>query len=183
MLSNCTDCPLRLFNTKCHNLQGIGNPWCNRIIIVPNVDYDAYKHKDMNFSSQVDVIKSIISSTGELDGLYVLPLIRCNETIGCEVNDDIIKKCCNYLYKDFNTYKWKNVMLCGIAAERVLKVPISYYLNTIFINRFNGIKFVVNYNPLIKYIDNNRYNTFVERLEHWNSCTLNGFYDYNCIYL
>lgn len=39
----CKDCPMRLFNIKHHNLQGIGNPYFGICIVIPNVDYDAYK--------------------------------------------------------------------------------------------------------------------------------------------
>lgn len=43
MIDNpCDNCPLRLFNSKCHNLQGVGNPFMGKLIILPNVDYDAY---------------------------------------------------------------------------------------------------------------------------------------------
>lgn len=183
MQVTCTDCALRLFNNKCHNLQGIGNAWCNRVIIVPNVDYDAYKNKTMAYSSQVEVIQSHISSTGGLESLYVLPLIRCNEQIGCEINDDILSKCYKYLIEDFNVYKWKDVMLCGLAVNRILGVNIKDNLNNLFVNRYNGIRFAVNYNPLVKYINDRFYSDFVAQLERWYSCSINGFYDYNIIYL
>lgn len=183
ILNNCIDCPLRLFNTKCHNLQGIGNPWNNRVIVVPNVDYDAYKNKDMSFSSQVDVIKSIISSTGELNDLYIVPLIRCNETIGCEINNDIIKRCYQYFIQDITTYQWKHILLCGISAERILGVSIGQCLNDIFVSRIKHAHIAVNYNPLIKYIDNSKYNTFVTHLQNWYSYTFDSFNGYNYIYL
>ena len=88
-MNYCEDCVIRLFNTKHYNLQGIGNPYFGNCIIVPNVDYNAYKKGGMKFSKQVEIIKSIISSTGELDDLYVLPLIRCNEYVSSELNEDI----------------------------------------------------------------------------------------------
>ena len=39
----CDDCPIRLFNSKHYNLQGIANPYFGNCIVVPNVDYNAYK--------------------------------------------------------------------------------------------------------------------------------------------
>lgn len=62
----CEDCPMRLFNIKHHNLQGIGNPYFGICIVIPNVDYDAYKKGNIGYSNQVEIIKSIISSTGSL---------------------------------------------------------------------------------------------------------------------
>lgn len=85
----CKDCPMRLFNIKHHNLQGIGNPYFGICIVIPNVDYDAYKKGNIGYSNQVEIIKSIISSTGELTDVFILPFIRCNETIACELNNDI----------------------------------------------------------------------------------------------
>ena len=69
--SVCDNCALRLYNTKSYNIQGIGNPFYGNCIVVPNVDYVAYKKGDMGFSTQVDVIKSIISSTGEVIDLIL----------------------------------------------------------------------------------------------------------------
>ena len=46
----CKDCPLGMFNTKCKCLSGVGNPMSGMIIVVPNVDYNAYKNKGMAFS-------------------------------------------------------------------------------------------------------------------------------------
>ena len=48
--SICDNCALRLYNTKSYNLQGIGNPFYGNCIVVPNVDYKAYKGKSMDFS-------------------------------------------------------------------------------------------------------------------------------------
>ncbi len=53
-----------MFNNKCYNLQPTGNPLYGNAIVVPNVDYNAYKNKGMSFSKYVEVIKDIISSTG-----------------------------------------------------------------------------------------------------------------------
>ena len=42
-MSVCDLCPMRLFNTKHYNLRGVGNPYFGKCIVIPNVDYDAYK--------------------------------------------------------------------------------------------------------------------------------------------
>ena len=52
----CSECPIRLFNNKHYNLQGIGNPYFGNCIVVPNVDYNAYKNGSMGFSNQVEII-------------------------------------------------------------------------------------------------------------------------------
>lgn len=54
MASNvCDDCALGMFNTKCKCLSGVGNPMSGMIIVVPNVDYNAYKNRGMTFSKYV----------------------------------------------------------------------------------------------------------------------------------
>ena len=60
MSSNiCDSCALRLFNDKCHCLEGVGNPNYGTLIVVPNVDYNAYKNKGMTFSKYVEIIKKV----------------------------------------------------------------------------------------------------------------------------
>ena len=49
----CDNCALGMFNTKCKCLDGVGNPMSGMIIVVPNVDYNAYKNKGMTFSKYV----------------------------------------------------------------------------------------------------------------------------------
>ena len=72
----CDECAMRLFNTKQYNLQGVGNPSFERCIVIPNVDYIAYKNRSVTFSEQVKVIEDILhSSTGEVDILNSLYII------------------------------------------------------------------------------------------------------------
>ena len=177
----CEQCPVRLFNTKCHNLEGVGNPWTNKVIIVPNVDYDAYRGKDMGFSSQVDVIKSVISSTGELDDLFILPLIRCNTNISCELNDDILRRCLHYLAKDVEKYDWKHIMLCGDAARMFLSCEPTPYLNKYIISKKDRV-YSVNYSPLTKYKDDAKFEVFKTHLVNWyNSINSNLYPNYEIV--
>ncbi len=177
-MNYCEDCVIRLFNTKYYNLQGIGNPYFGNCIIVPNVDYNAYKKGGMEFSKQVEIIKSIISSTGELDDLYVLPLIRCNEYLSCELNEDSYLKCIGYLIEDMKKYQFKNIMLLGSAGRRFLNCNISDYFDTIFVS-INNRRYWVNYSPLINYTDSNKYEIFKSNLIRWyNSIKNNDFSNY-----
>lgn len=180
-MNYCEDCVIRLFNTKHYNLQGIGNPYFGNCIIVPNVDYNAYKKGGMEFSKQVEIIKSIISSTGELDDLYILPLIRCNEYISCELNEDSYLKCIGYLIEDMKKYQFKNIMLLGSAGRRFLNCNISDYFNTIFIS-VNNRRYWVNYSPLINYTNSDKYETFKSNLIRWyNSIKNNDFTNYKIL--
>lgn len=180
-MNYCEDCVIRLFNNKHYNLQGIGNPYFGNCIIVPNVDYNAYKKGGMEFSKQVEIIKSLISSTGELDDLYVLPLIRCNEYISCELNEDNYLKCIGYLVEDMKKYQFKNIMLLGSAGRRFLNCNISDYFDTIFIS-INNRRYWVNYSPLINYTDSDKYEIFKSNLIRWyNSIKNNDFTNYKIL--
>lgn len=180
-MNYCEDCVIRLFNNKHYNLQGIGNPYFGNCIIVPNVDYNAYKKGCMEFSKQVEIIKSLISSTGELDDLYVLPLIRCNEYISCELNEDSYLKCIGYLVEDMKKYQFKNIMLLGSAGRRFLNCNISDYFDTIFIS-VNNRRYWVNYSPLINYTDSDKYEIFKSNLIRWyNSIKNNDFTNYKIL--
>lgn len=180
-MNYCEDCVIRLFNNKHYNLQGIGNPYFGNCIIVPNVDYNAYKKGGMEFSKQVEIIKSLISSTGELDDLYVLPLIRCNEYISCELNEDSYLKCIGYLVEDMKKYQFKNIMLLGSAGRRFLNCNISDYFDTIFVS-VNNRRYWVNYSPLINYTDSDKYKIFKSNLIRWyNSIKNNDFSNYKIL--
>lgn len=180
-MNYCEDCVIRLFNIKHYNLQGIGNPYFGNCIVVPNVDYNAYKKGGMEFSKQVEIIKSIISSTGELDDLYVLPLIRCNEYVSCELNEDSYLKCIGYLIEDMKKYQFKNIMLLGSAGRRFLNCNISDYFDTIFVS-INNRRYWVNYSPLINYTDSDKYEIFKSNLIRWyNSIKNNDFTNYKIL--
>lgn len=180
-MNYCEDCVIRLFNTKHYNLQGIGNPYFGNCIIVPNVDYNAYKKGSMEFSKQVEIIKSLMSSTGELDDLYVLPLIRCNEYVSCELNEDSYIKCIGYLIEDMKKYQFKNIMLLGSAGRRFLNCNISDYFDTIFVS-VNNRRYWVNYSPLINYTDSDKYEIFKSNLIRWyNSIKNNDFTNYKIL--
>lgn len=175
----CDNCALRLYNTKSHRLEGVGNPWSGNCIVVPNVDYNAYKKGSMSFSSQVEVIKDILHlSTGVEDSnLFIVPLIRCNESISCKLDNISYNKCLHWFVTDMRKYQFKNIMLLGDAARRFLHCNISDNLKKIFISR-NDKRYVVNYSPLISYVNNELFDVFKERLIHWNNCINYGIYAY-----
>ena len=168
----CTGCAMRLFNTKHYNLQGIGNPYFGKCIVIPNVDYIAYKKGDIGFSKQVEIIKSIISSTGELVDVYITPFIRCNENISCELNDDIYRRCLTHFAEDIKKYDFQDILLLGEAGRKFLACDITAYLNTIVVSD-NNRRYAVNYSPLIKYFDDTKFEIFKHHLVKWINSTRN----------
>lgn len=177
MIDVCQECPVRLFNSKHYNLQGVGNPYFGNCIVVPNVDYNAYKKGNMGFSNQVEIIKEVLNpSTGELDDLYILPLIRCNENIACELNKDIYNRCLTHFIKDVRTYQFKNILLLGDTGKRFLNCNITDYLDTLFIST-NKRFYNINYSPFIKYVNEDKFEIFKKYLLKWkNWCSRNTSY-------
>ena len=99
----CDNCALGMFNTKCKCLDGVGNPMSGMIIVVPNVDYNAYKNRGMTFSKYVEIVKeTIIPFTGGLEQLdpFIVPLIRCKLDDKYPVNENIIHKCMLHTFAD-----------------------------------------------------------------------------------
>jgi len=176
----CDNCALRLYNTKSYNLHGIGNFFKGNCIVVPNVDYKAYKGKSMSFSSQVEIIKDVLHlSTGEEEyNFCILPLIRCNEQISCEVDNATYARCLTFFARDVKLYDFKNILLLGNAARRFLNINIHEYLNTIIISK-NKRRYFVNYSPLVKNIDKNMFNVFKDNLIKWYNSVNTGFYCYH----
>lgn len=161
---------MRLFNTKQHNLQGIGNPAFGRCIVIPNVDYVAYKNRSIGFSEQVKIIEDILNlSTGELDildYLYIVPLIRCCDKLGCELTDDIYNRCITHLAYDVELYQFRDILLLGEAGRRFLNCDIKSNDTTMFVSR-NKRRYVVNYSPLTKYTNEELFNRFTDNLIRW----------------
>lgn len=180
----CENCAIRLFNNKHHNLKGVGNPYFGNCIVVPNVDYDAYKKGDMGFSSQVEIIKDILHlSTGEGDGLeelYIVPLIRCNESISCELDNNSYNRCLQHFANDVRKYNFKNILLLGDAARRFLNCDITEFLDTLIISSNNRL-YNINYSPLIKYVNEEKFDVFKSYLRKWYCCCQTKYFDYEKI--
>ena len=186
MIDICTNCPMRLFNEKHYNLQGIGNPFCGKVIVVPNVDYDAYKFGDMSYSHQVSLIQEVLgdrleyhhSSTGVvMSNLYIVPLIRCNEQISCPVDKVSYNRCLHLFANDVRKYDFKDILLLGEAARRFLSVDtLKPYLNTMFVSKGNKRRYTVNYSPLIKHTGEYNYDIFKDNLIKWFNFTIEHDY-------
>ncbi|AXF52202.1 MAG: putative uracyl-DNA glycosylase [crAssphage sp. isolate ctcc615] len=176
----CQDCAMRLFNNKHYNLHGVGNPYFGNCIVVPNVDYNAYKKGNMDFSSQVDVIRSVLSSTGEVDNLYIAPLIRCSLSVGCEVTNDIVNKCLTFFASDVRKYNYRNILLLGDAARYFLNCDITSNLETLMISPNNRF-YNVNYSPLIKYVNEEKFEVFKTYLLKWYSYCKTQYNNYNTL--
>ena len=180
----CDDCALRLFNKKGYNLHGIGNIWSGNALVLPNVDYSAYKKQDMSFSSQVDIIHTISSTGGLESNLYIMPLIRCSEKFDIEINKDIINRCSYYFNKDVDEHYIKNIMLCGDAARRILNIDdINPYLDTVICDSKTKRRYFVNYSPLVKYTNDKLFESFKSHLIKYYNSIITRFYDYEIIIL
>lgn len=181
----CNECAIRLFNEKCYNIKGTGNPLLGNMIIISNIDNDSYKSNDLSFSEQVRLMNSLISSTGGCnltEIAFVTPLIKCRES-NCQADDNSIKCCLKNLANEFRQYKPQNVLVTGSAVNRFLDCSIHEYLDKVIISK-NNIKYFVNYSPLIKYNDVNKFEIFKQHLEKWyNAINYNYFYNYEVVKL
>lgn len=178
--SVCNNCALRLYNTKSYNLQGIGNPFYGNCIVVPNVDYKAYKGKSMTFSAQVEIIKEVLSFlTGDIEqSIYIVPFIRCNERISCVVDQMTINNCLYYLAQDIKYYNFKNILLLGDSFRRFFNCNVKDYLDTIILTK-NNRRYFANYSPFVKYTDEDLFKIFKEYITKWYNSINSGMFDYN----
>uniref|UniRef100_A0AAU8MHD7 Uracil-DNA glycosylase n=1 Tax=Geladintestivirus 1 TaxID=3233133 RepID=A0AAU8MHD7_9CAUD len=164
--NNCNNCALRLFNDKCYNISGNGAWINNAFIIISNIDNNAYKHKDIDFSKQIEIMNSIaISSTGGekvTDVAYLTPLIKCRE-VNYIADSNTINCCIKNLGIEFKTYNPKYILVTGSAVERFLNTNIHDNLNKIFVTKNNRYYFV-NYSPFIKEYDTIKFELFKKYL-------------------
>lgn len=178
MASNvCDDCALGMFNTKCKCLSGVGNPMSGMIIVVPNVDYNAYKNRGMTFSKYVEIVKETITYlTGGLEQLdpYIVPLIRCKLDERCPVNQYIANRCMLHTFADIRINNIKKIMLLGNAATNfgfdITKGKDKLYYIAPYV-------YSTNYSPFIKFIDDNKYDEFRNRLVKWLTASKDNNYN------
>lgn len=124
----CNDCALRLFNTKGHNIHGVGNAHYGNMIIMAYVDKESYKAQNYSFSKGVQMLNNhCISSTGELitNYCYITPAIKCKIPITFEIGNDIIKRCTYILCREITQYNIRLVMLIGSANKLFGCSPIG----------------------------------------------------------
>ena len=175
----CTDCPLRLFNVKGHNIKGVGNIWSGNALVLPNVDIDAYKKQDMSFSSQLGIVDTILPTGGVEQNLYVMPLIRCNDKFDIDITPNILRRCLTYFDHDVNNYQIKNIMLCGDAARRMLNIDdLKPYLNTVICDKRTRRRYFINYSPLVKYTNDDLFEVFKSHLIKYYNSIINKMYNY-----
>lgn len=168
MTDNCKTCAIRLFNEKCYNIAGIGNPFSGNMIIISNIDDKAYKTNDLSFSEQINIMKNVIPSTGVVDILelcYITPLIKCRES-NCEADEHSLQCCIKNLANEFIKNKPNNVLVTGSAVNRFLNCSIHEYIDKYIVSK-NNIKYFVNYSPLIKFNNNNKFEIFKHYFEQW----------------
>lgn len=176
----CDNCALRLINEKAYNLQGVGNPLYGNVIIIPNADYKAYRKKQLMFGDYVKEINASIPSTGELEDIYITPLLHCKVDKTYPVNDDIILNCSKILAYEFKKYNFKRVLILGSAVEKLMRLDLSKFAGKTLFYKQKGIYCTLSYSPLIKYSNISLYNLFKQHLSKWyeDVTNKNNNYDY-----
>lgn len=178
----CKDCVMRLFNNKHYNLHGVGNPYFGKCIVIPSVDYNAYKNGNIEFSSQVEIIRDELSFTGELNSIYILPLIRCSSELGCKIDNTIYNNCINYFAQDIKRFNFIDIMLLGESSKLFLGINIRNNLSTVYVSS-NNRNYTVNYSPLVKYTNTKLFDEFKTNLIKWYYARDNNYSNYNIIKL
>lgn len=174
----CLNCPLKLFNDKTYNIQGIGNPYAGKLILLPSINYKSYQilNNDNCKSKIKQLLNAHISSTGVLESnYYLLPIIRCKIDDSFGLDNVSYSKCIKLLSEDFKKYDFKHIHILGDAVDKFLHKNIAYNLNNVFVST-NGRFYTVNYSPNIKYIDDNKYKLYLTYLNSWLSSSINNDY-------
>lgn len=176
----CLDCPLRLYNTKGYNISGVGNPNYGNIIILPNVDKEAYKHQNFTFEQMIVTLNSLShSSTGVdiLDYCYITPLIKCKIANSIILDDQIVKRCMENLKREILTYSPINFLLLG---KDVMSHFLQYSINPdkMYVDICNR-RWFNNYSPGITLYDHEKAQIFENGFIKWlNAVKSNNFSNY-----
>ena len=102
-------------------------------------------------------------------------LLRCNETIGCEVDENSYSRCIEYFKEDVKKYNFKHILLLGDAARRFFNVSIYTIIDCVLVSG-NNRYYSVNYSPLVKNVNDKLGNAFENNLKQWYGDVLNKHY-------
>uniref|UniRef100_A0AAU8MGX3 Uracil-DNA glycosylase n=1 Tax=Geladintestivirus 3 TaxID=3233135 RepID=A0AAU8MGX3_9CAUD len=174
----CEDCALGMFNTKCKCLAGVGNPMSGRLIVVPDVDYNAYKNKGMSFSKYVEIVQDIlIPFTGGLEQLdvFIVPLIRCNPVEKCPITTNIATRCMQHTFAEVNHYNIHKIMLLGNAAAYLGFGSTANTKDIIY--QMGNYCYSTAYSPFVKFKDDIKYKELCNRLGKWYSADKTNNYN------
>ena len=109
-----------------------------------------------------------------------MPLIRCNEHFDIKITQRIILNCYTYFNADVDNHQIKNIMLCGDAARRVLNIDdLKPYLDTVICENKTRRRYFVNYSPLVKYTNDQLFETFKSHLLKYYRSVITKMYDYD----
>ena len=162
----CVNCPLRLAYDY-WLYKGIGTKMMNKIIIVPNPN-DEY----------IDIILNEFPDI--LEDTYITPFIKCKESDTSPLDNKIIKRCLHILSLECKFDGIADIMILGDAARYTFGIDnISVALNKLIIAQKPKRRCCVNYDPLVKYKDTNKFNTFKEYLTKWIYATKTKIFDYD----
>ena len=178
--SVCDDCALRLFNSKGHNIQGIGTALYGNMIVLPYIDKSAYKLQRLDYSKLVSILCD--SSMGELpiNYAYITSIIKCRETINLEMTDDIRNRCITYLTKEVIEFKPRTILCLGNAAHQLFNVPVSKLIDKIIVS--NGIIYFFNYSPGVAKYDADKFEEFKQHYAKYYGAIKNkNYYGYEII--
>lgn len=82
---------------------------------------------------------------------------------------------------DVRKYNFKNILLLGDAGRRFLNCDIFDNLNNLIISSNNRF-YNINYSPLIKYVNEEKFAIFETYLRKWYSCCITqNFNSYDVI--
>jgi hypothetical protein len=185
----CDNCAFRLFNSY-HGIKGIGNEFSNKLVIMPIISRNAAKTNDItNDETYKDVIEAIngnISSTGvdcQSPDLYFTSFIKCSVPItdACNISDDIIDRDRRIIIHEFLTHHFTDIMLLGNVGRWLFGYDCKLKHDTCYITK-NNKRYVINYNPLIKHYDKDKFAEFKDNIIKWYNAASNKDYTlYKCV--
>lgn len=176
----CSECPLRLYNTKGHNINGVGNTNYGNMIILPSVDREAYKHQNFTFEQMIVKLNDLsVLSTGVeiLQYCYITPFIKCKIASSIILDDQIVKRCKENLKEEIIKYRPVNFLLLG---KDVMSHFLQYSINPnkMFVDVCNR-RWFNNYSPGITLYDQDKAKVFENGFVKWlNAIQNNNFSNY-----
>lgn len=190
MNSVCQDCPMRLFHPKHYKIDGFGQPYYGKLIVIPGIDNSCHNADTIEIDKQVQIVLDCLvpetPSTGERRNLdiYIVPFIRCAQTKENILNEDIIRSCKKHLADDIKKYNFKDILLLGDAVKYLFdNCNIKDYVDKAIITN-NNRRYVFNYSPFTKFTNEDLYNEFRNNITKWyDIVSLNRLNTYTYIHI
>ena len=117
----CTNCAYRIVVEKRYRcIQGIGNRYNKRIIVLPSLKYKNKTIEDNTTYTFLNELYNRFYGKALATDYYITAFIKCPCDRNYPINRDILKQCVNYFIEEMNANDYNKIILLGNTGEYLI---------------------------------------------------------------